>query len=295
VESRDGARTWVAIPVDFHPYSVRMDPAGTGGWYALSLRDYQQPQIGPILDNDLRISPDSGLTWTTLLGGIACDCSIPFVVPDPRIPDTVYSAVNGSYAPALLKKSIDAGATWRSSAPAGEPPEGDVLALAIAPRDPNAVYLQDSWGTYRSRDAGTTWTRILSLPSPAFELAVDSDDPEVAYATQPSGLRRTDNGGVTWSAPLLADVFPAIEGSSFILAHPRMAGAVFAGSGDSVFASFDYGATWVFRPLPKGATVRDLAVSGETLYAATDGGLLEYTFVRIRVVPAAEPAEIGPR
>jgi len=288
VESRDGALTWVANPVAFHPYFVRMDSGGTGSLYALSLRDYQQPSNGPILDNDLRISTDSGLTWTARLGGVACDCGIPFVVPDPRIPETIYSAVNASSlhpGPALLKRSIDAGATWRSSAPVGEPPVGEVLALAIAPSDPSAVYLQDSWGTYRSSDAGTTWTRILTVPSPAVELAVDSDDPDVVYASQWSGLVRSDNGGLTWSPPLLADRFPLIEGSSFILTHPTMAGVVFAASGDSVFRSFDYGATWVRLWLPKGAAVRDLAVSRQTLYAATDGGLFAYTFVQILPIP----------
>jgi ligand-binding sensor domain-containing protein len=74
--------------------------------------------------------------------------------------------------------------------------------------------------------------------------------------------------------------------------HPSIPGVVFAAASGAVLVSRDYGTTWNSLPLPTSATILDLAIEDETLYAATDRGLFRYRFTRLRTV--ASPSSVLP-
>jgi len=132
------------------------------------------------------------------------------VTPHPSIPGTVLAGAAGGG----VWRTRDGGATW-------EPltdgiPNLSVGALAMAPSNPDIVYLGTGEGGYgidfipgigmlRSDDGGDTW----SLPDQViatqfFRINVDPRDPDVLLAATNEGLLRSETGGATWSTVLSA-------------------------------------------------------------------------------------------
>ena len=121
------------------------------------------------------------------------------------------------FATSGLWKSTDGGNHWKSQFDnlANE----SIGAIAIAPSDPNVVYVgtgeannrQSSsigdgvWGT---TDGGKTWTHLgLENVQSINRIAVDPKDPKIAFVATPGhlfgpnpdrGLYRTTDGGKTW-------------------------------------------------------------------------------------------------
>jgi len=119
--------------------------------------------------NGLYLSSDAGTTWTRQLDSLFWDLQ-----QDPSSPNTLYAAT-GWLAGALtghagIYKSTDFGTTW-SLLNTGIPPTGSVqrIRIGIAPSDHNFVYAiavdpnSGFYGTYRSTNAGLTWTYIAPL------------------------------------------------------------------------------------------------------------------------------------
>src|SRR5947207_5141956 len=115
---------------------------------------------------------------------------------DPTRPYTFYMAqVNGG-----VWKTDDAGRTW--TAIFDEQPTQSVGAIAIAPSDPNTIYvgsgeglprpdLATGDGVYKSTDAGKTWTHLgLRDGQQITAILVDPKDPKrlfVAVEGHPYG------------------------------------------------------------------------------------------------------------
>lgn len=144
--------------------------------------------------------PESG-EWTT-----------PYLM-DPNDPNTLYAAYGNVW------KSTDAGGTWDtiSNFPivlATNQPNIS-SALAVAPSDPNYVYvakrLYASYGEpsafWVTTDGGTTWNdRTAGLPDSLYYtyIAVDADEPATAWVTIGGfvpGMKvmKTTNAGATWT------------------------------------------------------------------------------------------------
>jgi len=132
------------------------------------------------------------------------------VTPHPSIPGTILAGAAGGG----VWRTRDGGATW---APLTDGiPNLSVGALAIAPSNPDIVYLGTGEGGYgidfipgigmlRSDDGGETW----SLPSEViatqfFRINVDPRDPEVVLAATNEGLLRSESGGATWTTEISA-------------------------------------------------------------------------------------------
>src|ERR1044071_5796160 len=112
----------------------------------------------------------------------------------PGQPNVFYTgAVNGG-----VWKTTDYGRTWQPIF--DDQPSGSVGAIAVAPSDPNTVYvgsgeglqrpdLSTGDGIYRSADAGKTWTHLgLRDGQQIPQIAVDPRDPNhvlVAVAGRP--------------------------------------------------------------------------------------------------------------
>jgi photosystem II stability/assembly factor-like uncharacterized protein len=196
----------------------------------------------------------------------------------PGKPNLFYVGVNNGG----VWKTTDAGRVW---APIfDDQPTGSIGALAVAPSNPDVIYvgsgeglqrpdLSTGDGVYVSRDGGKTWTNTglrdgQQIPA----VVVDPKDEKRAFvavlghpygANADRGVFRTVNGGKTWEKVLYRD---ENTGAMAIALDPSNSQTVYAvlwaarqgpwengawqGSGSGLFKSTDGGTTW--KPLTKG-------------------------------------------
>ena len=219
---------------------------------------------GPAQYGDLhwrQLGPFRG-GWATMVEGVASQ------------PDTFYFAAAGGG----LWRTRDAGRTWDPLFQHG--PAASVGALAVAPSDPNVIYIGTGQpeprydvaaglGVYRSSDGGATWTD-LGLHDTRYigRIWVDPHDPNTVLVgaqghffgpSQDRGLYRSTDGGRTWTHVLkLGDQTGVVD----IAADPADPHVLFAsawearqypwqsyftpvsGPGSAIYTSLDGGATW---------------------------------------------------
>jgi photosystem II stability/assembly factor-like uncharacterized protein len=179
-------------------------------------------------------------------------------------------------------KSNDYGRVWRPIFDAQ--PTGSIGALAIAPSDPNVIYvgsgeglrrpdLSTGDGVYRSSDGGNTWTHLgLREGQQIPAIVVDPRDPDhifVAVLGHPygpsaeRGIFRSTDGGRNFAKVLYRDENTGGMDVVFEPGNPEVVYAVlwearqgpwenaaFSGPGNGLHKSTDGGATW--RPLTRG-------------------------------------------
>jgi photosystem II stability/assembly factor-like uncharacterized protein len=171
----------------------------------------------------------------------------------------------------------DAGRTWEPIFDAE--PTQSIGAIAVAPSDPNVVYVASGEGlrrpdlsvgngVYRSGDGGHTWTRGgLGDGEQIPDLAIDPRDPNRLFAavlghpygpSSERGIYRSSDGGATWERVLYKD--PDTGGSAVAIdpLHPEVVYAAlwqsrlgpwedkneFNGAGGGLFKSGDGGTNW---------------------------------------------------
>ena len=196
----------------------------------------------------------------------------------PTQPHVFYvGAVNGG-----VWKTTDAGRTWTPIF--DDQPTGSIGAIAVAPSDPNVIYvgsgeglqrpdLSTGDGIYKSTDAGRTWTHLgLRDGQQIPQIIVDPKDPNrlfVAVLGHPygpnteRGIFRSTDGAKTFERVLYKDentggvdlAFDPAHASTVyaVLWESRQApweNGVFTGPGSGLFKSTDGGVTW--RPIGKG-------------------------------------------
>lgn len=160
---------------------------------------------------------------------------------------------------------------------------GHPRALAVAPRDPQTVYLgidgdpgdgKSGGGVFRSHDGGATWTQLPTQPGSRrmfYGLAVDPTDSDRVYWAalgDGGGVWRSEDGGGSWK-----NVFSS-EGWPFNLLVSRD-GAVYC-AGKALWRSADHGATWKkLTDFSPGGTIMGLEEDPRalgTLWISFDGG-----------------------
>jgi photosystem II stability/assembly factor-like uncharacterized protein len=197
----------------------------------------------------------------------------------PSQPNVFYMGqVNGG-----VWKTDDSGRTWNPIF--DHEPTQSIGAIAVAPSDPNIIYVASGEGLhrpdlsvgdgiYKSTDAGKTWTHLglrdgQQIPA----LAVDPRDPNRVFAavlghpygpSEERGIYRSTDGGETWQKVISKD---ENTGGSDVEIDPSNPDVVYAsmwearegpwedgnefnGSKGGLFKSVDGGVTW--RPLSKG-------------------------------------------
>ncbi len=199
----------------------------------------------------------------------------------PHQPNVFYmAAVNGG-----VWKTTDFGNTWWPIF--DDQPSGSVGAIAVAPSDPNVVYvgsgeglqrpdLATGDGVYKSTDAGKTWTHLgLRDAQQITAILVDPKDPDRVFVAAEGhpygpnaerGVFRSVDGGQSFEKVLYKDENTGAADLAFDPTNPQTIYAVlwaarvapweirsgesFVAAGSGLFKSSDGGGTW--RQLTKG-------------------------------------------
>ncbi len=191
----------------------------------------------------------------------------------PGQPNVFYMAPNNGG----VWKSTDYGRVWTPIF--DDQPTGSIGALAVAPSDPNVIYvgsgeglqrpdLSVGDGIYKSTDAGKTWHHLgLSDGRQIAAILVDPRDSKrlfVAVLGHPygpnaeRGVFRSLDGGETWQKVLFKDEDTGAVDLAFDPGDPRKVYAVlwsarqgpweygneYEGPGSGLFVSSDGGTTW---------------------------------------------------
>jgi len=219
---------------------------------------------------------NAGRTWEPVFDGQPI-ASIGAIAVAPSSPDVLYvgsgeadmrsdiSYGNGMY------KSADGGRTWQRL---GLPDTRQIGKILVDPRDPNLVFVaalghaygpNPERGVFRSRDGGTTWSRVLfhDENTGAIDLAFDPRDSRTILAAlwqtrRPpwnvyppsngpgSGLYRSTDGGDTWKP--VTEGLPSEKLGRIRLAFaPSVRGRVYAmvdAKAGGLYASDDTGVRW---------------------------------------------------
>ena len=208
----------------------------------------------------------SGMQWRLVgpfLGG-----RVEAVAGVPSQPDTFYfGAVVGG-----VWKTTDAGNTWHPIF--DKEPVGSIGAIAVAPSDPNVIYVGTGEraprgdisfgnGVYKSTDGGKTWQHMgLDDSRHIGRILVDPKNPDVILAAalghvygpnKERGVFRSTDGGNTWTKVLYKN---ENTGAIDLAADPKNPRIVYA-------------ALWQVRRTPWSLTDGG---PGSGLYRSTDGG-----------------------
>lgn len=213
LESRDGGRTWSALPV--RDDAMSMTPAGDG---SIVIAGHEV----------FTASRDGGATWAAIAADLP-SLDIHGFTRDPADPARMwaYLATGG------LWESTDFGAHWAEVRP-------DSVIYPLAVRDGSTTRLLgvDANGLVASDDGGRTWTTLGSPPAYPMTGLAATPDGRTIYAGAPDGLFRSGDGGRTWAPTLY-------RGSAFAVATSPDGATVGVVSRETDFyRSSDSGATW---------------------------------------------------
>jgi photosystem II stability/assembly factor-like uncharacterized protein len=210
----------------------------------------------------------------------------------PGEPNVFYiGQVNGG-----VWKSDDYGRTWRPIF--DKEPTQSIGAIAVAPSDPNIIYVASGEGLqrpdlsvgdgiYKSGDAGKNWVHLglrdgQQIPA----LAVDPYNPDRVFAavlghpyganTQ-RGIFRSTDGGRTWKKVLYVNKNTGGDDVAIDPTNPNIVYATlwearqapwedhnsYGGNGGGIFKSIDGGTTWhkLTHGLPKGLVQAYVAIA----------------------------------
>ena len=199
------------------------------------------------------------------------------VAGHPSQPDTFYmGSVGGG-----LWKTEDAGRTWFPIAddPQTGIPIGSIGAIAVAPSDPNTIYVgtgepdirsQHSYGigVFKSTDAGKTWHAVgLQNTRQIGRIVVDPHDANLVYvaalghvykANPDRGVFRSTDGGLHWKKVLSSEKDPENVGAIDLALDPSDPRVLYA-------------SLWATRR-PPWSVYAPTNLPGGGLYKSVDGG-----------------------
>ncbi len=150
-------------------------------------------------------STDGGKTWRQLSKGLPEEGVVQAnLAIAPSNPQRLYAAIATAKGTGIYR-SDDAGETWTQattdSRPAARIGGGDVPVPAVDPKNPDIVY-SASVVTWKSTDAGATWTGIRGAPGgdDYQKIWINPGDPNIMLIVSDQGAIITVNGGETWSS-----------------------------------------------------------------------------------------------
>ncbi len=200
------------------------------------------PDVHPALYK----SANGGKTWREIPGTEAVGGSVLKVHPTKGL---VYAA-NGNG----LFVSRDGGKTFAKTF------DGDVTGLDVTPRSPNAVWVSQADGVYRSNDAGATFVKIAGSAKIAENgftirnIHVSPADPKRLVLWREGANYNwkrffSTDGGATWTESRLDNTFAFLPGNArqgLFAWHPTDPNVVFSVGGDWPTKSGDGGKTFAW-------------------------------------------------
>ena len=158
-----------------------------------------------------------------------------------------------------LWKTVDGGTSWQSLT--DHLPNLAVTALAMAPSDPNVIYMGTGEGfgnvdavagsgIFRSTDRGRTWVQLVStVQGSAFRfvnrMVVDPDDAQTVVVATNEGIFRTSDGGGVWDRVYRYERGLKVRKVQDLRARPDDFDVQFATvNGYAILRSMDAGRTW---------------------------------------------------
>lgn len=204
----------------------------------------------------------SGMQWR-LIGPFRAG-RVTAVAGIPGDPTTYYMGTPGGG----VWKTIDGGIVWKPIF--DDAHVASIGALALAPSDPNIIYVAtgeqtDGNGVYKSTDAGKTWTNIgMRNAQILTSLVVDPQNPNIVLVgasggPQPGNVRgvyRTTDGGKNWERVLFTD---ERTGTTDLVLDPN---------DHKVF----YAALWRIPEPPTAKTTEKKKEDPSGIYKSTDQG-----------------------
>jgi hypothetical protein len=158
----------------------------------------------------------------------------------PTNPSTIYAGYNEVY------KSTDRGDNWTTIGPSTI--GGGIIALTIAPSDPNYIYTASLDRLYMTSNGGTTWSNVTSgLPVSSTGItciAVSDQNPQQVWVTL-SGYQAgqkvlySSDAGSTWTN--ISGSLPNIPVNCIAYQN---------GSNDALYIGTDFGVYYIDNTLP---------------------------------------------
>jgi photosystem II stability/assembly factor-like uncharacterized protein len=239
----------------------------------------------------------SGAIWN---GATTCWKPVPYSITDVQHEESLFIApliVDPNDAKRLLvgcrslwqtrngtaELTETSGPKWEEIKGPLNPSEGFISAIAIAPGEPDVIWVGYQTGKIfkisHGRATSPDWNQVASVPGIlprrfCTRLVIEPTDHQVVYATFGSFHRqnvwKTDNGGQRW-LPLGGDTVPKIPVYALAI-HPARSEWLYIGTEIGVFASENGGKSWLAGSQgPTNCAVDDLFWIGQTLVAATYG------------------------
>ena len=243
----------------------------------------------------------SALTWRNI--GPFRGGRVVAVAGVPQQPRTFYfGSVGGG-----VWKTTDGGENWTNITD-GQVNTSSVGAIAVAPSDPNVIYVgmgehpirgvmtSHGDGVYKSTDAGRTWTHLgLGRTRHISRIRIHPTNPDTvlvaaqgaAYGpTKDRGVYRSTNGGRAWEQVLFVNDTTGPSELAMDPTNPRILYAAMwdhlrrpwevrsGGPGSGIHKSTDGGTTWQPAmdglPSPVGKIGIDVSANPDRLYAVVE-------------------------
>ncbi len=211
---------------------------------------------------------DSGLTWQEISGDLARKS----VMSPSKL-----RQMSGGHVPS---KDDGEDSLFEDEDSAQRPPPAAIQSIAPSPLDANLIWIGTATGLIQVTRDGTSWTDVtppgLAPRSSVNVIESSPFDPKVAYAVVITRrdfhpyIFRTRDSGQSWQKIVAGLPDNAI--ARVVREDPVRKGLLFAGTETGVYLSNDSGDTWQpFQLNLPAASVRDLAIHGADLIAATFG------------------------
>ncbi|MBV8718194.1 MAG: hypothetical protein JOZ65_24255 [Chloroflexi bacterium] len=290
-QTSDGGGSWTKVSSTLLGESLAYNPLDPAVAYANS-KDHKQ----------VFKSTDGGATWTSVFS-LPSAGQVLSVLPDPMQAGRVFASGSGSDDLAMVQRSLDSGATWSNVLPASLNGAGGLstpVATPLAARQGSALIVAGvtyyhSGGVVGSTDGGGTWNLLYNDSFTPLAGASALSAGNSLYAglnvLEFGSLVRSDNDGASW-----VDLSPQLPitgtNGGFVQAIATDASApatVYIAEWDTatpprtgVFGSSNRGVSWTelghLEPRVSGPDGLVWAVASQTLHAATESGVYEYTF-----------------
>jgi hypothetical protein len=194
---------------------------------------------------------NGGASWVAKTAGIGSNDPSDFFIPyvmDPSNSARLLLGTNRVYETTNRADSWSPLSTPNANGWVGSDP---IDSLAIAPSDPNTIYVSaggnlgfgTAWRILVTTDHGASWSqRNLRIGGRINALQVDPTNSQIAYAVRNvfngGHVFRTANGGQTWTD--ISGNLPNLPTYTIVVGADKL----YVGNDDGVYVSDNLGATW---------------------------------------------------